>query len=122
MTRTSSVPAGSPSAADIPALDADTVAGRFSLLAWRSVSIRAQPGLVVYVRGGVVRVREGGKGSPRIVGAGACFAAHRHGRLQLSACTTNAELAIEWPGARLERLSPGLEPVTMEPMARAPRP
>lgn len=121
MTRTSSVLAGSPSAADTPALGADTLAGRFSLIAWRSVSIQAQAGLVVYVRSGVLRVRERASATPRILGAGTSFAARRDGKIQLSA-NTNAELFIEWPTRELERLSPGLEPVTMEPMARALRP
>jgi hypothetical protein len=121
MTRTSSVLAASRSAADTAALGADTIAGRFSLIAWRSIPIQAQAGLVVYVRSGVLRVRERANAKPHILGAGACFAARHGGRIQLSAYT-NAELFVEWPARELERLSPGLEPVTMEPIPPAPRP
>jgi hypothetical protein len=121
MTRTSSVLAASRPAADIPALGADTIAGRFSLIAWRSIAIQAQPGLVVYVRSGIVRLREARNARPRVLDTGVSFAAHRGGTIEISAFT-NATLDIEWPGMRLERLSPGLEPVAMEPIARAPRP
>lgn len=121
MSRRSSVLAAHQPVADAPALGADIVAGRFSLIAWRSISVQAQPGLVVYLRSGIVRLREAGKARPRILDTGVSFAAHRSGPLGISAFT-NAELDIEWPGMRLERLSPGLEPVALEPIARAPRP
>ena len=97
------------------------VDGRFTLLAWRSLAIQAQPGLVLYVRSGIVRVREPGGARPRVLDTGMSFAAHRGSPIEISAFT-NAELEIEWPDARLERLSPGLEPIAMEPIARASRP
>lgn len=121
MTRTTSVLAGIPPVADTPALGADTLAGRFSLIAWRSVSIQAQPGLVVYVRSGIVRLREAGNARPHILDTGVSFAARCSGTIEISAFT-NAELDIEWPGMCLERLSPGLEPLAMEPIPGPPRP
>lgn len=93
----------------------------FTLLAWRSLAIQAQAGLVVYVRSGIVRVREPGRARPRVLDTGMNFTAHRGSPIEISAFT-NAELEIEWPGARLERLSPGLEPIAMEPFAAASRP
>lgn len=92
--------------------------GSFTLLAWRSLAIQAQRGLVVYVRSGIVRLREAGKARSRVLDTGVSFAAHRKGPIEISAFT-NAELEIEWPDARLERLSPGLEPIAMEPIAAA---
>jgi hypothetical protein len=95
------------------------IEGRFTLLAWRSLAIQAQPGLALYVRSGIVRVREPGRARPRVLDTGMSFAAHRGSPIEISAFT-NAELEIEWPS--LERLSPGLEPIAMEPIARASRP
>lgn len=51
----------------------------------------------------------------------ASFTAHRSSPIAISVLA-NAGLQIEWPGARLERLSPGLEPISMEPIALASRP
>lgn len=93
----------------------------FTLLAWRSLRIEAEPGLVVYVRSGIVRVREADKARPHVLDTGVSFTAHRSGPIEVSAFT-NAALEIEWPGARLERLSPGLEPIELEPIALASRP
>jgi hypothetical protein len=92
--------------------------GRFTLLAWRSLAIQTQAGLVVYVRSGIVRLREPGRARPRVLDTGMSFAAHRGSPIEIAAFT-NAELEIEWPEARLERLSPGLEPIAMEPIAAA---
>lgn len=102
----------------------------FTLLAWRNLSVAAEPGLQVHVRSGTLRVREGAAGSPQVLAAGGKFIARRDGLLELKA-RTHAELHIEWPEHGLERLSPGLEPLTwpaesargaMEPIARAARP
>jgi hypothetical protein len=101
-------------------LAASEVAGAFSLLAWRSVSVAAEPGLMVRVQGGVLRLRAGKGGAPRILGAGDCFVG-RHAELINLKAYTNTELRIEWPGAQGERLSPGLEPVSWhEEPRRAP--
>lgn len=54
-------------------------------------------------------------------GIDASFTAHRDGPIALPALA-NAEPQIERPGAPLERLSPGLEPIEMEPIALASRP
>lgn len=111
-------------------LAAAEVAGPFSLPAWRSVSIAAEPGLMVWVHGGVLRVRTDELSAPRVLSIGDAFVARRAGSIELKACT-NTELRIEWPGTLDERLSPGLEPVTwipeprraaMEPVARGLRP
>jgi hypothetical protein len=102
----------------------------FSLLAWRGLRIAAAPGVVVHVKSGVLRVRTGRGSAPRIVSAGAVFAAAHAGVVELKAYA-HAELRIEWPDAGSERLSPGLEPITwpaerphraMEPIARSLRP
>lgn len=97
-------------------LAGNEIGGRFTLLAWRSLGIEAQAGLVVYVRGGIVRLREPGKVRPRVLDRGMSFTAQRGSRIEISAFT-NAELEIDWPS--LERLSPGLEPIAMEPIAAA---
>lgn len=93
----------------------------FTLLAWRGIAVAAEPGLRVRVRRGAVRVREGACGAPRIVAAGADFFAQREGLVELKA-QAPAELHLEWPEAVPERLSPGLEPIPMEPPALAARP
>lgn len=93
----------------------------FTLLAWRSLVIAAEPGLIVHVRGGMLRVREGAGGAPQVLEAGGRFVARRGGLMRLQA-PTHAELHLEWPDAGAGRLSPGLEPVAMEPIARAARP
>lgn len=93
----------------------------FTLLAWRSLTVAAETGLAVHVRNGAVRVRESGSRAPQIVESGARFVARRDGLLELKA-HTHAELHLEWPEDRLERLSPGLEPISMEPPALAARP
>jgi len=94
------------------------IEGRFTLLAWRSLGIQAQAGLVMYVRSGIVRLREPGRARPRVLDTGMSFTAHRGSPIEIAAFT-NAELEIEWPEARPERLSPGLEPIAMEPIAAA---
>ncbi len=111
-------------------LAAAEVAGPFSLPAWRSVSIAAEPGLMVWVHGGVLCLGAGEGAAPRVLSAGDCFVARRAESIDLKAYT-NAELRIEWPDALDERLSPGLEPIewipeprraAMEPVAHALRP
>jgi hypothetical protein len=92
-----------PSAAAQPAaLGPDHLDGRFSLLAWRSLSIAARPGLLLHVRSGLLRVREGGGAKTRIVRAGDCVAPRRNDRIELHAYT-HAELRIEWPATPLAR-------------------
>jgi hypothetical protein len=93
----------------------------FTLLAWRGIAVVAEPGLRVHVRSGAVRVREGASGAPRTVEAGADFFAQREGLVELKAHAP-AELHVEWPEAVPERLSPGLEPIPMEPPALTARP
>ena len=46
---------------------------------------------------------------------------HRSTPIVISA-SASAALQIESPGTHLERLSPGLEPLSMEPIALASRP
>lgn len=98
-------------------LAASEVAGAFSLLAWRSVEVEAEAGLMVRVHGGILRVRAGEGSAPRFLSAGDCFVAWRAGCIELKAYT-NAELRIEWPREAGERLSPGLEPIDWTPEAR----
>lgn len=95
----------------------------FSLLAWRSLRVAAEPGFMLHVKGGVLRVRAGRDTAPRILSAGGYFAAARAGTLELKAYT-HTELCIEWPEAGIERLSPGLEPITWpaEPLRGAREP
>lgn len=93
----------------------------FTLLAWRGVAVVAEPGLRVHVRSGAVRVREGAYGAPQAVDAGGHFTARRDGLVELKA-HAHAELRFEWPEAVPERLSPGLEPIAMEPAVLAARP
>jgi hypothetical protein len=98
-------------------LAASEVAGAFSLLAWRSVSVAAEPGLMLRVQGGVLRLRAGDGGAHRILGTGDCFVGRRAELIDLKAYT-NTELRIEWPCAQDERLSPGLEPIDWAPEPR----
>ena len=102
-------------------LTRNEIEASFTLLAWRGMSVVAEPGLRVHVRSGVLRVREGACGAPQVVQAGGHFIARRDGLVVLKA-RAHAELRIEWPERGLERLSPGLEPVAMEPPAQALRP
>lgn len=93
----------------------------FTLLAWRGLSVVAEPGLRVHVRSGALRVREGAHGLPQVLRAGGHFVARRDGLVELKA-RAHAELRFAWPDGRLDRLSPGLEPIAMEPPAQAARP
>ena len=89
------------------------IAGRLSLVERCSLTLTAKQGLTVHVRAGSIWIAEAGDGHPyRQLRAGERYAAQRDGRLRLRADARN-EIEIDWPQAATERLSPGLEPLTL---------
>lgn len=91
-------------------LDADTIAGPFSLTGREPVQVYVTPGTVVQVRIGAVAISRAYDPREYLVRAGARFVAERAGHLVLEPLG-RAELRIEGPAEADERLSPGLEPV-----------
>lgn len=90
------------------------IAGRMSLVDRGPLTISAARGLVVRVRIGAIWCSQAGDGQYWRVRAGERFTAHRTGALVVRAVERN-EIEVEWPPLDSERLSPGLEPVTLAP-------
>jgi hypothetical protein len=90
------------------------ISGRLSLVERGPIAIAAEHGLVVRVRTGSVWTGQPGHGQHRLVRAGEGFTAHRAGWLVVRA-VERSEIEIEWPQLDAERLSPGLEPVSIVP-------
>jgi hypothetical protein len=90
------------------------IGGRLSLVDRGSIAIAAEHGLIVRVRTGSVWTGQPGHGQHRLVRAGEGFTAHRAGWLVVRA-VERSEIEIEWPRLDAERLSPGLEPVSIVP-------
>lgn len=100
-------------------LNAETVAGSFSLIGRGPVKVQALPGLVVQVRSGALAIRRAHDPREYLVRAGHRFVSERAGEMLIEPLG-RAELRLEWPDAEDERLSPGLEPLEF-PFALARR-
>jgi hypothetical protein len=90
------------------------IGGRMSLVDRGPLTISAEHGLVLRVRIGAIWCSQPGDGQYWLVRAGDRFTAHRTGPLVVRAVERN-EIEVEWPPLADERLSPGLEPVTLAP-------
>ena len=96
-----------------PSLSRAQIAGRLSLVEHSALTVTAKQGLTVYVRAGSIWIAEARDGHRyRQVRAGERYAARRDGRLRLRADARN-EIEIDWLQPATERLSPGLEPLTL---------
>jgi hypothetical protein len=96
-----------------PTLTRALIAGRLSILARRTLTVAAKAGLTVHVRSGSVwfaRPRDGRLA--RQVRAGGSYVAQGRGQLRMRA-DLRSEIEIDWADTGAERLSPGLEPVTL---------
>lgn len=98
-------------------LDADTIAGPFSLTGREPVRVDVTPGTVVHVRNGAVAISRAYDPREYFVRAGSRFVAERAGPIVLEPLG-RAELRIERPDEADERLSPGLEPADL-PLLRS---
>lgn len=87
---------------------------RLSLVDRGPLTIAADRGLVVRVRTGSIWCRQPGDGEYWLVRAGECFSARRTALLVVRA-VERSEIDIEWPPLGDERLSPGLEPISLVP-------
>jgi hypothetical protein len=95
-----------------PSLTRAQIVGRLSLVERGTLTLAAERGLTVHVRTGSLWIADAADGRYRQVRAGECFAALRDGRLAMRA-DTRSEIEIDWPQPAAERLSPGLEPLTL---------
>lgn len=89
-------------------LDAESLAGPFSLIGDGPVRVEASPGLVVHVRTGTLSVRRIQDTDGHLVRAGRRFIARRAEPILMEP-RGRTELRLEWTGQPEERLSPGLE-------------
>jgi hypothetical protein len=90
------------------------IGGRLSLVDRGPLAIAAEHGLVVRIRTGSVWTSQPGDGQYWLVRTGEGFTAHRAGPLVVRA-VERSEIEIVWPRLDAERLSPGLEPVSIVP-------
>lgn len=90
------------------------IGNRFSLVERDPLTIAADRGLVVRVRSGSIWSSQPGDGECWLVRAGECFAARRTGWLVVRA-VERSEIEIELPQPGDERLTPGLEPISIVP-------
>ena len=90
------------------------IGSRLSLVDRGALTIAADRGLVVRVRAGSIWSSQPGDGEYWLVRAGESFAAHRAGLLVVRA-VERSEIEIAWPPLGNERLSPGLEPISIVP-------
>lgn len=97
---------------DVATLKADTVVGPIALAGSGRVQVEAEPGLVLHVRTGSVAVSRAYDPREYYVRAGRNFVAERSGPIVIEAFTP-AELSLDWPADCGERLSPGLEPLSL---------
>jgi hypothetical protein len=88
------------------------IGGRMSLVDRGPLTIAAERGLIVRVRAGSIWSSQPGDGQYWLVRSGECFTAHRTGLLVVRA-VERSEIEIAWPPLDSERLSPGLEPVSI---------
>lgn len=98
--------------ADCAPLTRAEIGGRLSLVDRGPLTIAAERGLVVRVRTGSAWSSQPGDGQYWLVRAGEHFVAHRTGMLVVRAAA-RSEVEIEWPPLSAERLSPGLEPISI---------
>ena len=90
------------------------IGSRLSLVDRGPLTIAADRGLVVRVRTGSLWSSQPGDGEYWLVRAGESFAARRSGLLVVRAIE-RSEIEIDWPPPGNERLSPGLEPISIVP-------
>ncbi len=90
------------------------IGGRLALVDREPLAIGAERGLAIRVRAGSVWTSQPGDGRYGLVRAGEGFTAHRTGPLVVRAAE-RSEIEVEWPQPNAERLSPGLEPVSIVP-------
>lgn len=95
-----------------PTLSRSQIAGRLSLVERGTLTLAAGKGLTVHVRTGSVRVAPAPGREYRELRPGEHYAAGRDERLVLSA-DVRSEIEIDWQAPEAERLSPGLEPLTL---------
>jgi hypothetical protein len=90
------------------------IGSRHSLVDRGPLTIAADRGLVVRVCTGSIWSSQPGDGEYWLVRAGESFAARRTGLLVVRAIE-RSEIEIDWPSLGNERLSPGLEPISIVP-------
>lgn len=90
------------------------IGGRLSLVDRGPLAIAAEHGLVVRVRTGSVWSSQPGDHQYWLVRADESFVAQRTGLLVMRA-VERSEIEIDWPPLDADRLSPGLEPVSIVP-------
>jgi hypothetical protein len=90
------------------------IGSRLSLVDRGPLTIAADQGLVVRVRAGSIWSSQPGDGEYWLVRAGESFAARRTGLLVVRA-VERSEIEMAWPPLGDERLSPGLEPISIVP-------
>jgi hypothetical protein len=90
------------------------IGGRLSLVDRRPLEIAAERGLIVRVATGSVWSGQSSDPQYRLVSAGECFVADRAGSLTVRTLD-RGEIEIDWPPLAAERLSPGLEPISLVP-------
>jgi hypothetical protein len=95
------------------ALTRAQIGGRLSLVDRGPLVIAAERGLVLHVRIGSIWSGQPGDGQYWLVRADECFTARRTGPLAVRA-VERSEIEIDWP-LNWERLSPGLEPISIVP-------
>jgi hypothetical protein len=88
------------------------IGGRLSLVDRVPLTIAAEQDLIVYVHIGSVWATQRGDRQSWLARAGECFIADRTGPLVVRA-VERAELEVLWPLLSNERLSPGLEPLSI---------
>lgn len=99
-------------------LEAQSLAGPFSLIGQGPLQVEASPGLVVHVQAGSLAISRAYDAREYFVRAGKHFIAERAGPMAMEPLG-RTELRLEWP-ADNDRLSPGLEPLGVEVTSRSP--
>ncbi|HJS36728.1 MAG TPA: DUF2917 domain-containing protein [Burkholderiales bacterium] len=96
----------------VPSFARAQIAGRLSIVERGTLSLTAMTGLTVHVRAGSIWIAHAPDERSQRLRAGESFAARRDGCLVLHAESRN-EIEIDWPEPATERLSPGLESLTL---------
>lgn len=95
-----------------PTLTRAQIAGRLSLVERGTLTLAARGGLTVHVRNGCIWAAVAPDCQYSEVRAGGRYAASGGERLYLRA-DARSEIEIDWHAPEAERLSPGLEPLTV---------
>jgi hypothetical protein len=93
-------------------LTRDEIAGNFSLLTNRPITIESTPGVVLHVLSGLVQVCHSEEEGQQLVQGGQTFVLDRTGPVGITALAC-AEVRIEWPLVTTPRISRPSEPLKL---------